>query len=136
MRNPVRLACIVLPFVLTLSTHAQRILVAGTHRVASCDFATRPLIRDLAGLTFPGDWTIVVACNKVAWQNLRQKADALQTATAFTNLDHRITVINGEIYRETLPLSGTEHETPRLVLKHEAGHILCRCQDESTADRY
>jgi hypothetical protein len=121
--------------VLPISSHAQKILVAGAKRVASCDFATRPLLRDLRGLDYPRDWTIVVACNQVVWDELRQKADALQTETAFTNLEHRLTVVNGEIFRETLPLSRSAHGTPLLVLKHEAGHIRCKCADENAADQ-
>jgi hypothetical protein len=121
--------------VLPLSTSAQKILVVGVNRVASCEFATQPLVHDLVGLGYPRDWTIVVACTKIVWQELQHRADAQQTETAFTSLDHRMTVLNGEIYRESLPLRWTTHRTPRLVLKHEAGHILCRCPDEDAADR-
>lgn len=133
MRNPIRLLGILLLFALPLSSHAQRILVVGAKRVASCDFATRPLMHDLRTAHYPVEWTIVVACNQVVWEQLRQKADALQTNTAFTNLKKRITVINGDIYRATLPLLGARR-TPELVLQHEMGHILCGCDDEEAAD--
>lgn len=134
MRNPIRLLGIVLLSLASISTNAQKILVAGVKHLSSCEFATRPLLADLKGTPFPADWTIVVACNQVVWEEIKQKADALRTETAFTNLQKRITVINGGIYRATLPLLGV-HKSPQLVLRHEAGHIICVCNDEEAADR-
>lgn len=134
MRSPIRLLGILLLCLLPLASQGQRILVAGAKKVASCEFATRPLMHDLRTMRYPLDWTIVVACNRVAWAELQQKADALQTNTAFTNLDTHITVINGEIYRATTPLLGM-HRTPELVLRHEVGHILCGCDGEEAADQ-
>lgn len=135
MRNPFRPLVIVLLSLLTVATHAQKILVAGVKRVADCEFATRPLIRDLQLVHYPPNWTIVVACNRVVWDKLRRKAEAQGTDTGFTNTQHRITVLNGLMYLETRPLRGTAHDGPLLVLKHEYGHILCGCDDELMADR-
>jgi len=113
---------------------AQKIFVAGVKQAADCSFATKPLIRDLQTVRYPRDWTIVVACNKAVWQQLQRKADAQGTDTGFTNVEHRITVLNGLMYLASLPLRGA-HNTPQLVLKHEYGHILCKCGDEMMADR-
>jgi hypothetical protein len=135
VRNPIRLLIILLFSMSPVSAPAQRILVAGVKQVSACEYAIRPLESDLRTIDFPRDWTIVIACNTITWDNLRRKADALQTNTAFTNLQGRITVINAEIYREMPPLSGTMHRTSKLVLQHEYGHIVCRCSDERRADR-
>ena len=90
-------------------------------------------MRDLQIVPYPVDWTIIVACNQVAWKQVQQKADALQTNTAFTNLRDRITVINGDIYLAVLPLPGA-HRNPKIILQHEAGHIICNCDNEDMAD--
>jgi len=118
------------------STDAQKIFVAGSRTVAECGYAVRPLIADLNAIRFPSDWTVVLACTPVVWNHLQIKADARGTLTAFTNLDGRVTVVNGAIYLEQLPLHGTTHRTPRTVLQHERGHILCRCGDERKADSF
>lgn len=135
MRNPLRLFTILLLSISPLSIEAQQILVLGVKQPASCRFATRPLIADLETTPYPKDWTIVVACTRLAWEQLQRKADAMQTNTGFTNLQKRITAINGEIYRETLPLREAARRSPGLVLQHELGHILCQCNRESDADR-
>jgi len=118
------------------SADAQKVFVAGTKTVAQCDYAVRPLVSDLNAIGFPRDWTFVVACTPSMWDQLRAKADASATQTAFTNMAGRITVVNGAIYSEPLPLRGTAHHTPRIVLQHERGHILCDCGDEREADRF
>ena len=135
MRNPIRLVCILLLSMLPSSMQAQRILVVGVRQRTECEFATRPLQADLRKVSFPKDWTLLVACNSVAWQNLRRRADALQTNTAFTNMAGHLTVLNGAIYRDMPPLRGTAFLTPSGVLKHELGHIVCACNDEFQADR-
>ena len=135
MRNPFRPWVIVLLSWLTVATHAQKLFVAGVKRAADCEFATKPLIADLQAVRYPHDWIIVVACNDIVWQRLQRKADAQGTDTAFTYLEHGITVLNGLMYLEMPPLRGSVHASPRLVLKHEYGHILCKCRDEIMADR-
>jgi hypothetical protein len=135
VRNPFRPSAIVLLSLLSVATQAQKIFVAGVKRAADCKFATKPLIHDLQAIRHAHDWTIVVVCNEVVWQRLRRKADAQGTDTAFTNVQHRITVLNSLMYLEELPLRGTAHHTPQLVLQHEYGHILCECDDEMSADR-
>ena len=135
MRNPIRLSGILLLSALSIASHAQRVYVTGVKRVTNCEFATRPLIADLQELRYPKEWNILVACNRLVWERLQRNADAFETKTAFTNLQGRLTVLNGEIYQEMPPLRGTDHRTPRLVLKHELGHIICGCDDEERADR-
>jgi hypothetical protein len=134
VRNLFRPVPIVLLSLLTVATHAQRILVAGVKRPADCEFATKPLIADLQTVHYPRHWTIIVACNDIVWQRLQLKADARGTNTAFTDIQHRITVLNGLMYLVMPPLRGTVHASSRLVLEHEYGHILCKCHDEFMAD--
>jgi hypothetical protein len=134
VKNLFRLKCI-LTLWLSLLASAQRVLVAGVKHPADCEFATAPLIKDLRGIGFPRDWTIVVACNPIMWQKLQRKGNAFGTHTAYTNLAGRVTVVNAEIYRESLPLRGSTHSTPKLVLEHEHGHVVCQCNDEAEADR-
>ena len=133
--NPFRLGSILLVSVALLSPlRAQKIVVVGA-TPDQCTFATKPLIQDLKGITFPKDWTIAVTCTSATWERLRRKRDDLNTVTAFTNLRGRLTVLNGAIYLQSIPLQGTVHWTPRSVLKHEYGHILCNCDDEARADK-
>jgi hypothetical protein len=119
----------------SLSATAQNILVAGVERPAQCDTLTGQLITKLKGIGYPQNWTIVVACTRSAWDQLRSRANALHTITAFTNLEQRLTVINGEILRRPFPLPGTSHKNARDILRHEHGHILCACGDELRADK-
>jgi len=134
--NPFRLRCILLLSVVLSSTvQGQEIFVVGVSRPDACAFATKPLIQDLNGLGFPKDWTFAVACTPTAWEELQRKGNAFGTSTAFTNVRGRITILNGTIYLESLPLRGTTHRTPRMVLKHEYGHLVCQCGDEGKADR-
>ena len=135
MRNPIRLVRILLLFILSGSLNAQHVLVAGVNRLSNCQFATRPLLADLQAVRFPTNWTIVVTCNRLVWEWLQRHSDAQATRTGFTNLEGRITVLNGELYLKPLPLAGTAHRTPRLVLQHERGHIVCGCEEEWRADR-
>lgn len=94
--------------------------------------ATRPLIEDLKELSFPTDWTIAVACTQAVWKSLQQKGDAFGTNTAYTNLRGRITILHGAIYVYPLPLRGTTRRSPKNVLRHEFGHIVCHCGDEQS----
>ena len=128
----------VLSILTVLATPAtgQKVFVAGTKTVAECDYAVRPLVSDVIAVGFPRDWSLVVACTPAMWEHLRARADARATQTAFTNLAGRITVVNGAIYLEPLPLRGTVHRTPRIVLQHERGHIFCNCGEEWKADRF
>jgi len=114
--------------------NAQKVFVAGTKTVAECEYAVRPLVSDVDAIGFPSDWTFVVACTPDMWDYFRDRADARATQTAFTNLAGRITVVNGAIYLQPLPLRGTLHRTPRSVLQHERGHLFCNCGDEWKAD--
>jgi hypothetical protein len=133
--NPFRLGSILLvSAVLSDALPAQKIVVVGA-TPDQCAFATKPLIRDLKGIGLPKDWTIAVACTPHVWESLRRKGDSLNTVTAFTYMESRTTVLNGEIYRQSIPLQGTMHITPRSVLEHEYGHILCNCDDEAKADK-
>ncbi len=135
IKNAIGLVGIVLFLMSPGPLSAQHVFIAGVDRPSKCQFATRPLLDDLQMTEFPRNWTIIVACNQLVWEQLQRRAEAKATHTAFTNLQRRITILNGEIYRNSLPLAGTAHRTPRLVLLHERGHIVCGCEDEWNADR-
>lgn len=136
MKNPFRLGSILLVSIaLSGMLQAQKIVVLGVPTAEMCTVATKPLLEDLKGIDFPKDWTIAVACTPAIWERLQRKRDDFNTVTAFTNLKGRLTVLNGTIYLEAGPLRGTSHWTPRSVLQHELGHILCNCSDEAKADK-
>lgn len=133
--NPFRLGSILLiSGALSGTLLAQKIFVVGVRTPDGCAFATKALIQDLKGIDFPKDWTFAVACTPTAWGELERNGDAFGTATAFTNLKGRTTILNGTMYLQSLPLLGTTHRTPRSVLEHEYGHILCNCNDVPKAD--
>jgi len=133
--NPLRLGYILLlAGILSTTVVAQKVLVVGVKRPETCAFATGPLIEDLKDVSFPKDWRIAIACTAIAWKELQRKGDAFATNTAYTNLKGRITILNGAIYQQPLPLRGTTRRTPKNVLRHELGHIVCQCGDEDKAD--
>jgi hypothetical protein len=74
-------------------------------------------------LNFPANWTIVVACGPLDWDNIQKRADAYKTNTGFTILENKLTIIYALNFQ------------PR-VLRHERGHIACNCNDEEKAEAY
>ena len=93
--------------------------------------AVRLLLAEISEVPFPDDWTIVLACNRLDWEKLQRPGDAQAAQRAFSNLEGKITVLNGEIFYK-------EHagRPVHRVLLHEAGHIHCRCASEDQAERW
>jgi len=94
-------------------------LVGGTAR--SCKRQVQDLQETLLRLPIANNWTFVIACTPVVWDNMSRRADALgKTTTAFTNLEARYTFFNGG------------NISPQVVA-HEFGHILGPTRDEEKA---
>jgi|SRR4051812_19534239 hypothetical protein len=106
-----------------------RILIYGVDKVSECSDQSSALQTELATLSYPNDWRILVACSPVAWQNLLRAADVHGTHSAFTNLRKRTTVINADIFRRF-------SSQYRRTLAHELGHILCNCSSEAKAEDF
>ena len=131
-----RLHCLflVLAFVLfaSLDGNSQpqptlHIKAFGVKQVQECAGRIAALSAELQTLRFPEGWTIAIACTPVAWNESLRLAEYPLTASAFTSLHTRITVLNGAIF------SGLRTEY-RGSIAHELGHIVCNCVNEVRAD--
>lgn len=120
-----------LPIVLLLSLcpHAAATLrVLATNKTCP---AVKLLLEEISQVPFPEDWTIVLACTRLDWEKLQRTGDAQAARRAFSNLEGKITVLNGAIFYHA-NVGRPVHR----VLLHEAGHIHCRCSDEDQAERW
>jgi hypothetical protein len=126
VKNLFRLLCSI-PL-LFVGSHANAIKLLTTNEACPPQPAAYEVIRSLP-VAYPKDWTIVVTCTESEWQYVRRKADAMQTNNAFTNLEHRITIIHGQIF-----LDPPQFRPAQLILLHELGHITCRCDSEDKAE--
>jgi hypothetical protein len=77
----------------------------------------------------PANWQVVVVCTPQAWQHYRAMFGAEATQSAFTIRSHRITIVNAAMYDEK------PESQSRFILAHEAGHLICNCDDEDKADK-
>lgn len=93
--------------------------------------AVNLLLAEISQVPFPDDWTIVLACNRLDWEKLQRTGDAQAAQRAFSNLQGKITVINGAIF-----YNENAGRPVHRVLLHEAGHIHCRCGNEDQAERW
>jgi hypothetical protein len=98
----------------------------GVRQVQECATLIKALSAELQTLHFPRGWTIAIACTPVAWNESLRLAEYPPTASAFTSLRTRITVLNGAIF------SGLRTEY-RSSIAHELGHIICDCANEVRA---
>lgn len=80
---------------------------------------------------YPKDWTMVVVCAEGEWQYIQRKADAMNTNHAFTNFEHKTTIVRGDIF-----LNPEIGRPPGFILLHELGHIDCACNDENKAEKF
>jgi len=83
---------------------------------------------ELKDLRFPDHWTIEITCTPIAWQQAQQRAGGVPTTTAFSQLNNRVTVLNGAIFRAL-------RSSYRRVIAHELGHVTCGCSDEYDAEK-
>jgi Zn-dependent peptidase ImmA (M78 family) len=122
MRSPIRL-CVILLLLTSLSNAST---VQATP--LSCP-AVRQAEHILSSFLHPDLWTIVVVCNVRTWDGLRIRYDVIRTNAAFTFRNERITIVNAAMFDYAVSLAQAQ-----FVLAHEAGHIICKCDDEARAD--
>ena len=121
MRSPIRL-CVILLLLRSLSSAST---VQATP--VSCP-AVRQAQDLLTSFLHPDLWTVIVVCNVPTWDKLRVRYDVMRTDSAFTFRDEQITIVNAAMF-DRVPLAQAQ-----FVLAHEAGHIICKCDDEARAD--
>jgi hypothetical protein len=126
VKNLFRLLCSI-PL-LFVGSHGYAIKLLTTNKICRPQTAAVETVRALPA-EYPKNWTLVIACSENDWQSLRRKADAMQTNNAFTNLEHRITIIHGQIF-----LDPPQFRPAQLILLHELGHISCQCDNEDKAE--
>lgn len=130
MRNPSRLLPILAGVLLqtALRLYAATVIAAGTKTVEACAFAVNPAAEIVSQLPYPDDWKVVVVCNEILWDTLmKQKNLEYLTDYAFTFQLNRVTFIRAKVFAERM------RYTPEQVLRHELGHIMCKCDDEDRA---
>ncbi len=115
----------------TSLSRAVTVFAAGTNTVEACGFAVNPAARILGHLPYPSDWRVVVVCNENAWDQLmRQDRVNFVSNYAFTFQPNHVTFIRAKVFLEPM------HYTPEQILRHELGHVVCRCDDEEAAWRW
>jgi hypothetical protein len=109
-------------------TSAATIIAAGTKTVAECDFAVKPTAAIVGKLPYPADWKIVVVCNEILWDGLMKQSKVNYISDyAFTFQPNKVTFIRAKVFLERMKYTPTE------ILKHELGHIICKCDNEEVA---
>ncbi|MGH9546060.1 MAG: hypothetical protein ACRD23_12700 [Terriglobales bacterium] len=107
---------------------AATVIAAGTNAVKACGFAVNPTAEIVSRLPYPADWKVVVVCNENMWDTLmRQSKVEFISDYAFTFQSNHVTFIRARVFLEPM------RHTPERVLKHELGHIMCKCDDEDRA---
>ena len=120
MRALILSVLIVLFVAQAVEAKSRILLLGGT--AENCKGEFLPIRDTLNTLPIPDDWTFVVACSPIAWDNLLRRIDGLgKTNTAFTNLEVHYTYFNGSNF------------SPR-VAAHELGHILGQTADHEKAE--
>jgi hypothetical protein len=78
--------------------------------------------------SIPSSHQWVVVCSLDSWNFALRKAGGWgRTNSAFTNVDNDITLMNGAIFEE-------DERFYKQTILHEAGHVKCRCEDETKAN--
>jgi hypothetical protein len=136
VKKSLRLLCILSVLAPCSVAHASvKVVTVGVKTPTECP-ALRPLIADLEDVQFPDGWTVYVACTARAWDDAgRQLQTRGRTNAAMTSQAGHFTVINGAVYSPSFDWAGTRQRTGMEVLRHERGHILCRCNNEDRADK-
>lgn len=136
MKKSLRLLCIL--SVLTLCRVAPasvKVVSVGAKAPSECP-SLSALIADLKDVPFPDGWTVYITCTARAWDDAGRQLDTKgRTNAAITSQAKHFTIINGAVYRSSFDWTGTRQRTGKEVLRHERGHILCRCNDEDQADK-
>jgi hypothetical protein len=104
------------------------VIAAGAKTVDACSFAVKPTAEIVSHLPYPADWKVVVVCNENVWDTLmRQSKVEFISDYAFTLQANHVTFIRGRVFIERM------RYTPEQTLKHELGHIMCKCDSEDKA---
>lgn len=104
------------------------VIAAGTKTVEACGFAVNPTAEIVRQLPYPDGWKIVVVCNENMWDTLMRKSNVeFVSAYAFTFQPNHVTFIRARVFLERM------RYTPKEVLRHELGHIVCKCDNEDKA---
>ena len=120
MRALILSALVVLSVAQAVEAKSRILILGGTAENCKTEFL--PIQETLNNLPIPNDWTFVVACTPIVWDNLLRRIDGLgKTNTAFTNLESHFTYFNGSNF------------SPR-VAAHELGHILGQTTDHDKAE--
>ena len=136
MKKSLRLLCILSVLTPCRVAHASvKVVSVGVKTPTECP-ALAPLVADLKDVQFPDGWTVYVTCTANAWDDAGRQLDTKgRTSVAMTSQAKRFTVINGAVYLSSFDWTGTHQRTGKQVLRHERGHILCRCNNEDRADK-
>jgi Zn-dependent protease with chaperone function len=126
MKNLFRLLCILLLSASALQAAKIQTVVNYTPSLCSEVRQIAALLNDFPN---PKNWQIIVVCSRERWERYRAKFGALATDSAFTLRTNRITVVNAAMCKRK---SSSES---RFVLAHEAGHLICNCNDERLANQ-
>jgi hypothetical protein len=90
--------------------------------------ACAPALAIINKLDYPGDWKVMVVGEKL-W-----KDGHFASELAVTDRAKHVTLIRAQAFTD-LHFTG-RYITPRHVLAHELGHIVCDCNDEWKAEQY
>ena len=135
MKSPLAVLILFLSLGFKQGQAAVKVVSVGVKTPAECPALTR-LVADLKAVPFPDGWTIYVVCTMGAWDDAGQQLDTRgRTNAAITSQAHHFTVINGALYSPFFDWTGTRQRNGQDVLRHERGHILCKCNDEDKADK-
>lgn len=105
-----------------------QIVLDGARKAGDCKQEGSLLFSELHLFRFPPGWRVAIVCTPVRWEQILQQRDLDYRTRAFTNLESRLTVLNGDIFRE-FP-SNYRH-----IIAHELGHVRCQCKEEDRADQ-
>ena len=108
--------------------YAATVIAAGTKTIEACAFAVNPAAEIVSRMPYPADWKIVVVCNEIMWNMLMKRSKVNYISDyAFTYQPNRVTFIRAKVFAERMKY------TPEKALKHELGHIMCKCDNEDVA---
>ena len=99
----------------------------------SCQPTLSQVVDSLRQVSFPDEWTVIVACTDTAWSTALMVNRATGASEmAVTNAAARWTLVNGAVWDR---MRNRSRYSPEMVLRHELGHIRCGCRDERRADQ-
>jgi len=111
-----------------------------TKTVKACDFALNPTLAIIKRVPHPSNWKVVIVCTDMEWDRLLMLDKRIEHISnyAFTRFSPNdptirpVTYIRGHLFVENPPFN----YRPERVLKHELGHIFCKCMNEDTASNW